>query len=362
MIQSLILTVRTLTYYEILMEYMNSKLVKTIWAWLGHPVPEDPDEQAIRWEHPAWPYMVFIIRLLQIHVESIMLSGITYWMPTTALPPVALKPVYLPIFMQERPIYDSSASQWVSDMWVRLPREILLSAFLLNLALAIDTHRQASWPHSEHAPRRYMAFSYLFNDLGSRVLSQSVYQVFYPMFVLLRPLCGLQLIPLLNGTTLIRETAARQKSTGYAVLDIVVLAITTFFGPRNLWPAVYSILLLIFGAVIWIGVFVSLLLLLQFWCFSMYLIIIWVDWFFNGGQLTYAIWIDGGFMSTLPVTHGEPAAPIFGIDQFLFRDAVPYPRLYQPHIDHFLLKLAPDEQELEFRYQMAFNVRRGLEY
>ncbi|KAK7984712.1 hypothetical protein PG988_002334 [Apiospora saccharicola] len=344
------------------MEYMNSKLVKTIWAWLGHPVPEDPDEQAIRWEHPAWPYMVFIIRLLQIHVESIMLSGITYWMPTTALPPVALKPVYLPIFMQERPIYDSSASQWVSDMWVRLPREILLSAFLLNLALAIDTHRQASWPHSEHAPRRYMAFSYLFNDLGSRVLSQSVYQVFYPMFVLLRPLCGLQLIPLLNGTTLIRETAARQKSTGYAVLDIVVLAITTFFGPRNLWPAVYSILLLIFGAVIWIGVFVSLLLLLQFWCFSMYLIIIWVDWFFNGGQLTYAIWIDGGFMSTLPVTHGEPAAPIFGIDQFLFRDAVPYPRLYQPRIDHFLLKLAPDEQELEFRYQMAFNVRRGLEY
>ncbi|KAK7914943.1 hypothetical protein PG985_012646 [Apiospora marii] len=351
-INEVITTVRTEMYYEFIESWMNSQIDSEFLAWLGYPVLEDWDQH-----HPLIAYIVYVIRIFQIHVEGFVFSGLAYWMPTTALPPVAIRSVYLPIFLQRRPIYDSSASQWASDMWQRIPLEVLLSASLFYAGIALEVRRRARAPHSEYVNRRYRAYHYFFQDIGARVLSQSLYQVLFPMYLLIRPLCGLQLIPLLNGTTLL-ETY-KQTSTGYAVLDPIVAVFGALLGPGNLWPTVYSIWLLVLSVIAMLLVAVCLF---HLWivCFLVIQLVMGGVDSLMGAQSHYVHWGDIQLINNLvKYAVGTVIFPANFL-HLLLRDSVPFPRLHTR--DHFLPHLAPAEREHVARIQQQFNNACGLYY
>lgn len=351
-LNGMILTVRTEAYYECIDRWMRTQIGSEFWAWLGHPVRDDWGHR-----HPAVACIVYLIKLFQIHIEAILLSRLLYWMPTTALPSVALKPVYLPIFMQRRPVLDSSASQWASEMGRRIPREALLSAFLFYVGLALEVRRRAHAPHSPPVQRRYKAFVFLFHDFGARVISQSLYQVLFPMYLLLRPLCGLQLMPLLTGSRL--PEAYRQTATGYAVLDPVVAVLRTFLGPGNFWPTVYSILLLALGAAVMWLVAVCLFIL---WtaCFIVIQLVVGDVEALTDTRSHFVEWQDRELIGQ--TVNWCLATLIFepNVLHLLLRDSIPFPRLVAR--DRTLPFLVPAEREDDIDSMQAFNNECGLYY
>lgn len=352
MLHAVIMTVRTEIYYETIWRWMNMERVQRFWARLGHPINADWDRR-----HPAVPCIVYIIKLVQIHVETIFFSGFAYWIPTTAFPSLALKPVYLPMFVQTRPIYDSSAAQWVSDMLRRLPREIFLSSLLFYVGLVIEVHRRARARHSEVVGRRYRAFVSLFHDVGARVLAHSYYQALYPVYLLLRPLCGLKLIPLLNGTTFLE--AYRQTATGCAVLDPIVAVLRAFLGPGNLWPTVYSVWLLVLGVVIMLLVAICFFILWTLYFPFILLIMACIDLLLGNGSYC-AVWDDLGFYDVMIRYALRTLTLQANFLQLVMRDTIPYPRLYTR--DHFLPNIAPAERAQVARATQIFLNACGLWY
>ncbi|KAK8075499.1 hypothetical protein PG997_010162 [Apiospora hydei] len=193
-------------------------LRRRFWAAVHHPI--DPDEDEGDPDNPGLQAICFLIKSFQIHVEFVALRRFNYWIGNAGLPAVALKREYLSPYLAGGDNYDSSASQWASNMIQRIPLELFLSACLLAVGSFLDiyvhTHeyflnleskkRWLNWNNKFH--RDLWVISCVLITISAAIQIRAAYHVLYPMYQLLRPLCTLHLSRFLSGDSFMEGSSS----------------------------------------------------------------------------------------------------------------------------------------------------------
>lgn len=265
-------------------------------------------------DHPAIKVLVFAVKLVQIHVESYLFETVTNWSGNLLLPPIGLKPEYLPLALKGQPIYNGSASLWLCQIVGRTATELLLSVCLLaaccvySVALySRDYHPLRGAPaelgdfnYRDITNRRLDGASGLCKIMSLSILFRVVYQITYPMYLIIQPMCGiLRLLPYVS----VRSP-----------LDANLFP---------MWQLVWSGLLMLLPAIVVAPVVNRSICILWKQCFTLvYRVMSYID-------ADYWVWAEYGYEATVGL--GESILLTFDWNnifrQIVLRNNTPVPRL-----------------------------------
>ncbi|KAK8852059.1 hypothetical protein PGQ11_014538 [Apiospora arundinis] len=388
LMHSALLLARTHAYYRFLRNMMWYR--RFIWHFLGRPVGDPEAWNLDRWErfgfpqhedpdrwhegHPVVKTIIFFMKMVQIHVEGKLLSGVHNWMGDMLIPPIGIKAEYLPDFLQGRPIYDSSLSLWLRQVSERVSLDIILSVCLLGVAQifsvyihtlsdALDEDGWRTWDVNDAYSRRFSALISIFQDMSMSILQRAAYQALFPLYLIVRPLCNpLRILPYVSPQSFVNLInlgsfrifvkylfrylfeGYRYKLSEYAFTDTIAV-----------WEYQYSI---------WVFLLTSLFVV------PFVVFLVRVPWQVLFSILYHTLCtLDRDFLGPLYLPGYLVAdmiavelLPIFDPNQgprhLLFRNATPVPRLYQ--YEGIFAGLAPDERVLQARGRQHFLEDLGL--